>query len=129
MIKMLSVDERTRLVCSSDTSVSLDIDEVRWVPESGQKCRKGVFVAEVRPLNSREFLRLQGEVSASSSPEIEIVIRAAEVGLCAVEVDGQRDEGAADLARWIDRLPPAELSSLGAYVINTTLIGDDERPT
>lgn len=128
MIRMLSVEERTRLVCSSDSSVSLDTDAIQWVPESDQKLKKGAFVAEVRPLNSREFLRLQAAASTADSPEIEIVIRAAEVGLCAVEVDGKRDEGAAELRGWIDKLPPAELSALGAYVINTTLIGDDERP-
>ena len=130
MLKLLSVDDRARLVSSSDPSVSAEGDDVAaWLDEATTDHGADALIIEVRPLNSREFLRLQGEVGRSDSPDIELVIRAAEVGLCAVEADGQRDEGSKELRKWIDRIPPAELSALGAYVINTTLIGDTERPT
>jgi hypothetical protein len=129
MIKLLSTEDRARLVCSSDPSVSSDLDAVIWLDASNTEHKPDALIVEVRPLNSREFLRLQGEVQQSPSPEIELVVRAAEVGICTVEAEGKTTTDAADLRVWLDKFPPAELSALGAYVINITLIGEDERPT
>jgi len=46
-----------------------------------------------------------------------------------VEAEGKTSTDTADLRGWLDKFPPAELSALGAYVINITLLGEDERPT
>jgi hypothetical protein len=129
MIKLLSTEDRARLVCSSDPSVSSDLDAVIWLDASNTEHKPDSLIVEVRPLNSREFLRLQGEVQQSPSPEIELVVRAAEVGICTVEAEGKTTTDATELRSWLDKFPPAELSALGAYVINITLIGEDERPT
>ena len=129
MIKLLSIDDRSRLVCSSDPSVTSEIDAVIWLDADATDHKPDALIVEVRPLNSREFLRLQGEVQKSPSPEIELVVRAAEVGLCSVLADGKTTTASDDLRVWLDKFPPAELSALGAYVINTTLLGEDERPT
>ena len=129
MIKLLSTEDRARLVCSSDPSVSSDLDAVIWLDASNTEHKPDSLIVEVRPLTSREFWRLQGEVQQSPSPEIELVVRAAEVGICTVEAEGKTSTDADDLRSWLDKFPPAELSALGAYVINITLIGEDERPT
>ena len=129
MIKLRSTEDRARLVCSSDPSVSSDFDAVIWLDASNTEHKPDSLIVEVRPLNSREFLRLQGEVQQSPSPEIELVVRAAEVGICTVEAEGKTTTDATELRAWLDKFPPAELSALGAYVINITLIGEDERPT
>ena len=132
MLRLTRTDERLRMVCSTDESVHMeeeDRDPVRWMDEDSADVNGAALVAIVRPLSSREFLRLQARASGGKDPEVALVISAAEVGTVAFigpDVDISTPSAVLGL---LDQIGPAELAALGARVIDQTILDPDERPT
>ena len=132
MLRLTRTADRLRLVCSMDQSVRLedeDREPVRWVDEDTVETDGEATVAVIRPLSSREFLRLQARASSGNAPEVALVISAAEVGTVAFSGTEVDISTPSDVLAYLDQIGPAELAALGGRVIDQTILDPEERPT
>lgn len=127
MLPLTTLDEKSELVLSSDPDVlfkrKADRVPTHALLKSKAKINGGApLVVCVRPLNSREALRI---MSMASQSEAETVIRAAEMAVVSIKGTGLTATTTEQINVALDRLPVAALSALGSYVIQESINGGD----
>lgn len=120
MITLLTLDDQLELCMSHDPDVIIDErDPVRAIPKKDVQINGGQpLVITVRPLNSRETLRIFSTNDVSTA---EPVIQAAEVGIVAIRGDGINETSPKKVQQLISRLPPDVLGAVGNWVLSASL--------
>lgn len=132
MLPLIGVSEREDLVISIDTALKLsaeDREPVRAIPK--RECQLSDHkpsVFKVRPLRSREMVRVMNALSISST---EGLVRAAELGICEMmnlvtksgEVKFAKTPQEVD--QLIDECPHAAVLAVGGWIIEQSTAPPD----
>ena len=120
MLPLLRVTDSIDLVASTDPAVSCKKGPTRWLrPSDCKTVKDDALRVTVRPMRSSEVLRLQ-----QADPTL-ITVDACL--MCVQRIKGPGiDESSADgLAELLDRIPPAELATLGGAIFELSLAPAD----
>ena len=119
MLPLLRVSETIDLVASTDSAVLCDAGPMRWLrPADCERVKDDALIVTVRPMRSREVLRLQGDPASISVDACLICVQR----IRGQGIDESTAQGLSDL---IDRIPPAELATLGGAIFELSLSPPD----
>jgi len=116
MLPLLRVSDSIDLVASTDPAVLCKKGPIRWLrPADCKTVKDGALHVTVRPMKSTEVLRLQAEDPAA------ITVDACLICVQRIAGPGIDESTAAGISDLLDRIPPAELASLGGAIFELSL--------
>ena len=129
MLPLIRVRDTIDVVCTTDPSVKAKAEDRQiptWREASKARHSSDALVITVRPLSSSEMLRCHGFLLDGRDGQAELTVHAARAG--AIKASGPgidcQDEDAVHAL--IDRLQPGELAALGGYVLEQSLMVEDD---
>lgn len=128
MLTLIRTSESIRIVFTDDPSVKAKkaTDVPTWVSVRDAKVGNDATVVTARALSSSEMLVAQASAAKSdSSPEMEMTLRAAHVGVVRIESPGVDVSETDDIFEILEKFPPAALASLGSWVLVQSMLPPD----
>ena len=128
MLPLINVNERIDLCISVDPAIvepETGREPCRAIPKRDCKISTdGPLVLTVRPLRSREFVRVMDSSSVSLT---EAALRAAESGLVAITGPGLSICEPKEVLDAVDRLPHYAVVAIGSYLIEQSAAPPDPK--
>ena len=120
MLTLLRVTDSIELVASSDPAVISGPGPLRWLqPVDCKTVKDDALKVTVRPMRSSEVLRLQSDDPSA------ITVDACLICVQRIQGPGIDESTAQGLADLLDRIPPAELATLGGAIFELSLAPPD----
>jgi hypothetical protein len=120
VLPLLRVSDSIELVVSTDPAVMCKAGPLRWLsPADCKSVKDNALRVTVRPMRSSEVLRLQSDEAAAITVDACLMCVQRMTG---PGIDESTAQGLADL---LDRIPPAELATLGGAIFELSLAPPD----
>jgi len=124
VINLISIDDRQKLVISTDPDVQVD-DKAREqctaLPAESAKHSKEALVVTVRPLNSREAMQV---FTGSEEDQTSTVYTACDIAIEDLAGPGIKASTSDEVSDLVLRLPFQVVAAIGTYIINASLNSD-----
>ena len=127
MLPLISLDDRIDLVISTDPAIEIkkgDREPCHALPKSKCKikAKQPPLVIQIRPLSSRESLRL---FSTGEEDHTGVVMRACELCVTAITGEGISASNPETIENTLDRIPFQVLGAVGSFIITESIQTED----
>ena len=127
MLPLISLDDRIDLVISTDPAVDIKKGErepCHALPKSKVKikAKQTPLVIQVRPLSSRESLRL---FSSGEEDHSKVVMRACELCVTAISGEDLSVSTPESIEKTLDRIPFQVLGAVGSFIVQESISTED----
>lgn len=128
MLPLIRIHDKIDVVCTTDPSVKAkdaERESPSWKPATEMRHGKDSLVITIRPLSSSELLRCQGFLGGGENGQAVLTVHAAKSGTVRISGPGIDCDTEEAINELLERLQPAELASLGGFVLMQSLTTED----